>query len=1171
MSNTILIKRSGTANAVPSAGNLALGELAINYADGNLFYKDGGDTVQTIASKKFVSVSGNITGANVNTGGLSLSGNVLSAINSTSNVNTTGNVSANYFLGNGRFLTGIDTTLISNGNASVQTLQNANITVNPAGTANVAVFSSSGAYITGVVSATGNITGSYFIGNGSQLTGVTAASVDANNLTGNTLSSTVVNSSLTSVGTLISLSVSGNTSTGNLLTDGLYHANGVPWDFQQPAGANTQIQFNDGAGGFGASANLTFNDATRVLSVTGSQTVSGNVVGGNILTGGRVSATGNVDAGNVNATTLQVSGTGTAINASSGNILTNQVTGTQFNFLNGIYTASLTGAGATGNYTLNLPANVGANNQLLSSDGTGNLLWIAPPSTNNIFNGNSNVTIATAGSNVNTSVGGVANVFVVTPSSANVTGNFEVSGNISAGNLAITGSGNITGANVISATTLSAAANVIASNVNSGTLSLSSNVISAINSTSNITTTANITGGNLITTGTVSTSGNLAANNLSATNSVTSTVVSASGNVTGGNLFTGGAISATGNLTSGNVNTGILSLSGNVISPINTTSNITTTATVTSGNVAATYVSASGNVDGGNVNVATKLFTANIIGKTADLTFESQGNGNINLYPAGSGNIVLNSNYINSVANPVQDQDVATKIYVDNLVATGLTYHEAVAVATTDNLATTTGGTITYAQPNGAGNGIGATLTTTGSFNLIDTANVQTVGTRILVKNEGNAVLNGVYTWSNATVITRSVDADQYGTDSAQALSLNSYFFTESGNVNKGSSFVVAEPTGAITFGTSNIVFDLFSTSQVYSANTQAGISLIGTVFLAKVDNTTTAFDGGGNIVVKASANLTTPNIGAATGTSLSVTGTVTAGNVDAGAGFISTTGNVIGGNVNTGGLISATGNITSAANIAGGNISTAGAISATGTATVGNVSTGGTISATGNISTGAALNATGTATVGNVSTSGTISATGNISTGAALNATGTATVGNVSTSGTVSAGGNVTGANILTAGNVSATGNVTGGNLVSSGAVIGNIDVGNISASGNIVVNSVTANSFVSAVANVVAGNLLTGGLVSATGNVTAGNITTGGTFSATGNIAAANFLTTGLISATGNITGGNLIAANANVGNVLFGVGIVSGTGNITGGNVFQGPNQVLDTASTVDGGLY
>ena len=95
MSNTILIKRSGTANAVPASGNLSLGELAINYQDGNLFYKDSGGTVQTIASKQFVSVSGNITGANVNTGQLSLSGNVISAINMTANITTAANVNAN--------------------------------------------------------------------------------------------------------------------------------------------------------------------------------------------------------------------------------------------------------------------------------------------------------------------------------------------------------------------------------------------------------------------------------------------------------------------------------------------------------------------------------------------------------------------------------------------------------------------------------------------------------------------------------------------------------------------------------------------------------------------------------------------------------------------------------------------------------------------------------------------------------------------------------------------------------------------------------------------------------------------------------------------------------------------------------------------------------------------
>jgi len=38
-----------------------------------------------------------------------------------------------------------------------------------------------------------------------------------------------------------------------------------------------------------------------------------------------------------------------------------------------------------------------------------------------------------------------------------------------------------------------------------------------------------------------------------------------------------------------------------------------------------------------------------------------------------------------------------------------------------------------------------------------------------------------------------------------------------------------------------------------------------------------------------------------------------------------------------------------------------------------------------------------------------------------------------------------------------------------------------------------------------------------------------------------------------------------------VLFGSGQVSGVGNVYGGNIFQASNQVLDTASTVDGGTY
>jgi hypothetical protein len=81
MTNTILIKRSAVANSVPASGNLQAGELAINYTDGNLFYKDSGGNVNVIASNKFVSVSGNVT--------------------------------ANYFIGNGSQLTGISANAFS--------------------------------------------------------------------------------------------------------------------------------------------------------------------------------------------------------------------------------------------------------------------------------------------------------------------------------------------------------------------------------------------------------------------------------------------------------------------------------------------------------------------------------------------------------------------------------------------------------------------------------------------------------------------------------------------------------------------------------------------------------------------------------------------------------------------------------------------------------------------------------------------------------------------------------------------------------------------------------------------------------------------------------------------------------------------------------------------------
>ena len=95
---------------------------------------------------------------------------------------------------------------IQNGNTIIDIQSyggNANVSVG--GVNNVAVF-----YPDGMI-LPGNVTAGYFIGNGSQLTGITTT-IDANALVGNTLSSNVLYSSLTSVGTLSDLAVSGNIS-----------------------------------------------------------------------------------------------------------------------------------------------------------------------------------------------------------------------------------------------------------------------------------------------------------------------------------------------------------------------------------------------------------------------------------------------------------------------------------------------------------------------------------------------------------------------------------------------------------------------------------------------------------------------------------------------------------------------------------------------------------------------------------------------------------------------------------------------------------------------------------------------------------------------------------------------------------------------------------------------
>jgi hypothetical protein len=320
-----------------------------------------------------LAVTGNITGGNIVTAGQLVSSVstgtsplVVSSTTLVSNLNadlldgyntatsntantvavrdTNGNLSANFFIGDGSQLTGVDASLISNGNSNVKVASNSNVTISVAGNSNIATFTDVGANIAGTLDVTGNL------------------------------------------------------SAGGVKTDNLYYANGIPWDLQEAAGSNNEIQFNID-NDFAASANLTYNDSTQLLTVLGnaqfnnanlgnlatanfiagtlttadqpnitsvgtltSLTVTGTATAGNLSTGGTLSVTGNANVGNL-GTAGSITATG---NLAAGNLTTAGVvtaTGT-------VTGGNLSTAGTlsvTGNATV---GNISSNNAVFTGTGS---------------------------------------------------------------------------------------------------------------------------------------------------------------------------------------------------------------------------------------------------------------------------------------------------------------------------------------------------------------------------------------------------------------------------------------------------------------------------------------------------------------------------------------------------------------------------------------------------------------------------------------------------------------------------------------------------------------------------------------------------------------------------------------------------------------------------------
>jgi hypothetical protein len=243
--------------------------------------------------------------------------------------------------------------------------------------------------------------------------------------------------------------------------------------------------------------------------------------------------------------------------------------------------------------------------------------------------------------------------------------------------------------------------------------------------------------------------------------------------------------------------------------------------TVTSGSVATKNITLGSST---LTNGSTTTSIAGITELTVDnLNFNgntitsTDTNGDIILSPNGTGKVDVSGSIVTGLSEPVGATDAATKNYVDT-VAEGLHVHEAAHCATTDTLATLSGGTVTYS--NGT-LGVGATLTLSAGLSAID-GHTLTNGDRVLVKNQANQTHNGMYVRTSATVLTRASDFD-----TAAEIGGGDFTFVENGTLYGNTGWV--QTVEVLTVGTDNIIWQQFSGTGTFTAGN--GLTISGTEF----------------------------------------------------------------------------------------------------------------------------------------------------------------------------------------------------------------------------------------------------------------------------------------------------------------------------------------------------
>jgi hypothetical protein len=262
-------------------------------------------------------------------------------------------------------------------------------------------------------------------------------------------------------------------------------------------------------------------------------------------------------------------------------------------------------------------------------------------------------------------------------------GNILSSGNVLSGNLLTNGivsaTSNVAGGNVLTVGLISATGNLTSGNVNTSNISLSGNVISALN------VTGNIAGGNVLTAGFISAAGNVRGANIN-----TAGLVTATGNVIGGNILTSGTISAAGVVYSASVNTGTVIATGvssdqiqgpSFLSYTNTTYPETPVDTVSLGSGGVTVfagleqysinyirITANATSESLSTTTSTNIIQANNTGYTTTLVFPSD-------WPVTQGTVVKFTVTGGNAVTLIGDADTLDIVpSFDGLTASGTGY-----------------------------------------------------------------------------------------------------------------------------------------------------------------------------------------------------------------------------------------------------------------------------------------------------------------------------------------------------------------------------------------------------------------------------------------------------------------------------------------------------------------